>query len=172
MNSKILNMLGMSKLDPMILIGILLLLIIILFIISLVTNSKLKKMTQKYEKFMLGKDMESMEEVIFERFGQIDNMMKETERNTLDIQKIYEQMKKTVQKVGVVKYDAFNEMGGKLSFALVMLDGEDNGFVINAMHSREGCYTYIKEIIHGESYIPLGNEEKEALNQALEKIEI
>ena len=60
-------------------------------------------------------------------------------------------------------------MGGKLSFALVMLDKEDTGFVINAMHSREGCYTYIKEIIRGESYIPLGTEEKEALDKALGK---
>ena len=68
-----------------------------------------------------------------------------------------------------MKYDAFNEMGGKLSFALVLLDKENNGFVMNAMHSREGCYTYIKEIINGESFIALGNEEQEALDKALGK---
>ena len=58
-------------------------------------------------------------------------------------------------------------MGGKLSFALSMLDKENTGFVINAMHSREGCYTYIKEIIKGESYIQLGEEEKEAVDKAV-----
>ena len=58
-------------------------------------------------------------------------------------------------------------MGGKLSFALVMLDKNNTGHVINAMHSREGCYIYIKEIIKGESYIPLGDEEKKALEKAL-----
>lgn len=61
-------------------------------------------------------------------------------------------------------------MGGKLSFALAMLDGKNTGFVLNAMHSREGCYTYIKEIIKGESYIPLGAEEKKALEQAMQII--
>ena len=59
-------------------------------------------------------------------------------------------------------------MGGKLSFALVMLNKKNTGHVINAMHSREGCYIYIKEIIEGESYIPLGEEEKQALAKALE----
>jgi hypothetical protein len=49
-----------------------------------------------------------------------------------------------------------------------MLNKKNTGHVINAMHSREGCYIYIKEIIEGESYIPLGEEEKQALAKALE----
>ena len=48
-----------------------------------------------------------------------------------------------------------------------MLDKSNNGYVINAMHSREGCYTYIKEIVKGESYIALGDEEKKALERAI-----
>ena len=71
------------------------------------------------------------------------------------------------KKVGIVKYDAFNEMGGKLSFALAMLDKSNNGYVINAIHSREGCYTYAKEIVRGESFITLGEEEKKALEKAV-----
>lgn len=50
---------------------------------------------------------------------------------------------------------------------MAMLDAENSGFVLNAIHSREGCYTYIKEIVKGESYIVLGEEEKEALRQAV-----
>ena len=69
--------------------------------------------------------------------------------------------------MGLVKYDAFNEMGGKLSFSLAMLDVKNNGFIINAMHTREGCYTYIKEIIDGNSVIVLSGEEQEALNNAM-----
>ena len=67
----------------------------------------------------------------------------------------------------MVKYDAFHEMGGKLSFSLALLNKEDDGFIINAMHSREGCYTYIKEIIKGNSVIVLSDEEKEALDLAV-----
>ena len=68
---------------------------------------------------------------------------------------------------GIVKYDAFHEMGGELSFALTMLDENNNGWIFNAMHSREGCYTYIKEVVNGESYIELSSEEKECLEKAV-----
>ncbi len=66
-----------------------------------------------------------------------------------------------------MRYDAFHEMGGNLSFALTMLDEDDNGWVLNAMHSREGCYTYIKEVVKGESFIELAEEEKESLERAV-----
>ena len=78
-------------------------------------------------------------------------------------------MKSTFQKVGLVKYDAFHEMGGKLSFSLALLNESNDGFVMNAVHSREGCYTYIKEIIDGNSIIVLADEEKEALEMAMEE---
>ena len=68
----------------------------------------------------------------------------------------------------MVKYDAFQEMGGKLSFSLCLLNEKDDGFIINAMHSREGCYTYIKEIIAGKCVIILSEEEKEALDMAMQ----
>ena len=66
-----------------------------------------------------------------------------------------------------MKYDAFPDVGGRMSFALAMLDQDNTGFVLNAIHSKEGCYTYIKEIVKGESYIVLGEEEKEAMRQAV-----
>lgn len=56
---------------------------------------------------------------------------------------------------------------GKLSFALTMLDNDNNGWILNSMHSRDGCYTYIKEIVRGESYIELSEEEAESLDQAV-----
>ena len=76
-------------------------------------------------------------------------------------------MSGTLMKTGIVKYDAFPDVGGRMSFALAMLDMTNTGFVMNAIHSKEGCYTYIKEIVKGESYIQLGEEEKEALRQAV-----
>ena len=51
--------------------------------------------------------------------------------------------------------------------ALTMLDENDNGWILNAMHSREGCYTYIKEIVRGESYIELSEEEKQCLEKTI-----
>lgn len=76
-------------------------------------------------------------------------------------------MENAYQKMGIVKYDAFNQMGGQLSFSLALLDENNNGFIINSVHSTEGCYSYTKEIKNGESSISLGKEEEEALATAI-----
>lgn len=112
-------------------------------------------------------DAKSLEEKIVSRLDQIDGLAESSEINKGKIEKLENQMNITFQKFGLVKYDAFNEMGGKLSFSLALLNEKNDGFIINAMHSREGCYTYIKEIIAGKSIIVLTSEETEALEMAL-----
>ena len=117
--------------------------------------------------FMRGMDGASLERAFAARFNQMD-ILEENSRNHMEeIRKIKEVQNITLNKVAIVNYDAFKEMGGKLSFALAMLDKENNGFVMNAIHSSDGCYTYVKEIVKGESYVVLGEEEKEALRQAV-----
>ena len=67
----------------------------------------------------------------------------------------------------MIKYDAFNQMGGKLSFALALLNEENDGVVLNSVHSPEGNFTYVKEILEGKSELELAVEEKQALDRAL-----
>ena len=81
---------------------------------------------------------------------------------------IIENLKDTYQRVGIVKYDAFKEMGGKLSFSIALLNDNKTGFILNSVHSSDGCYVYTKEIINGECAISLGEEEKKALMLALQ----
>ena len=150
-------------------IAALLLIFIILTIVNIVQMSKLKK---KYTLFMGGKNAKSLEEVLMKRMDQIDGIAELSSKNEKDIKKIFQTLTFTYQKMGLVKYDAFREMGGKLSFSLAMLDEKDDGFIINAMHSREGCYTYIKEIVSGNSIITLSDEEKEALEMAKHSKEV
>ena len=116
---------------------------------------------------MRGRDGKNLEQSILEKFDELDEITEIAKKNRTDIKELFREMQNNYQKVGIVKYDAFNEMGGKLSFALTLLDGNNSGWVINAMHSREGCYTYIKEIVRGESYIELAEEEAESLEQAI-----
>ena len=89
-------------------------------------------------------------------------------KNRNDIKKIIEELKDTYQRVGIVKYDAFKEMGGKLSFSIALLNDNRSGFILNSVHSSDGCYVYTKEIIDGESPASLGDEEKKALTLALQ----
>ena len=131
-------------------------LLLIMLLINIGMTARLKK---KYKKLL--------EERITGYLEQFDDLIETNYTNKSKIERIEGQMGITFQKIGLVKYDAFNEMGGKLSFSLALLNEKDDGFIINAMHSREGCYTYIKEIIGGKSIIVLASEEKEALDMAL-----
>lgn len=141
--------------------------VVILLIILLVNAVQIHKLKKKYKMFMDGKNAKTLEESIMSRMDQMDYLISSNKKNENDIQTIYKNLKSTFQKVGLVKYDAFQEMGGKLSFSLALLNETNDGFIINAMHSREGCYTYIKEIIDGNSVITLADEEKEALDMAM-----
>ncbi len=164
MESKILEALGV---DLGILIIVLFALILILFILIISVNMKYTRLKSSYNSFMRGKDGKTLEDSIFERFEELDHLTELTLKNRQAIRKVNEDMMSNYQKVGIVKYDAFQEMGGKLSFALTLLDGNNNGYIINSMHSREGCYNYIKEIVKGESYIELSEEESESLDRAI-----
>lgn len=147
----------------------LIVLLIISFILIITTLCKLKNLTKRYEDFMGGRDGRTMEEMIKGKLGEIEDIKLKSFKNGKDIAELFEKMEKTVCKVGLVKYDAFNEMGGKLSFALVMLNEHNTGLSMNSMHGPEGSYVYVKEIINGQSYIALGDEEQKALDIALDK---
>lgn len=164
MESTILSRLGI---DPAFIFLFLIILIIALFALYVNVSMKYDRLKNSYNSFMRGKDGKTLEESILSKFSEIDGLAKLTKQNRQDVKDIYRKMEKDFKKLGIVKYDAFNEMGGKLSFALAMLDGNNSGWVINAMHSREGCYTYIKEIVKGESYVELAEEEAEALDRAI-----
>ena len=141
--------------------------VLFMFLLLLINMVKMSNLRKKYKKFMGDTDAKSLEEKIVDRLDQIDGLVESNENNKGKIEKIEKHMNVTFQKFGLVKYDAFNEMGGKLSFSLALLNEKNDGFIINAMHSREGCYTYIKEIIAGKSIIVLTAEETEALDMAL-----
>ena len=155
---------------------VLLYLVIVLLIMQVVfigivinLQMKHKRMQAKYQIFMSGKDGKSLEKGFLEQFKTVEKLERAVKQNTRDIDTIYKRMKTHYQKIGIVRYDAFQEMGGNLSFVLTMLDENNNGWVFNAMHSREGCYTYIKEIVKGESYMELGEEERESLKKAMKQ---
>jgi Na+-transporting methylmalonyl-CoA/oxaloacetate decarboxylase gamma subunit len=156
--------LGISTDYVIIGLAALVLIMMILLIVFIVQMSKLKK---RYKIFMNGKNAKSLEDTLIYRLEQVDELIEANASNERNIDAIFKNMKGCFQKIGLVKYDAFNEMGGKLSFSLCLLNENNTGFVINAMHSREGCYTYVKEIIDGNSIIQLADEEEQALEQAL-----
>lgn len=142
--------------------------VVILLILTLVNIVQMRKLKKNYRIFMSGKTAKNLEDTLIKRLDEVDSLIASNSKNEELIRVLSQNMKYTYQKMGLIKYDAFHEMGGKLSFSLAMLDVRNNGFIINAMHTREGCYTYIKEIVDGNSIIVLSEEEQEALKRAME----
>ena len=145
----------------------LVILVVLLLILVIVTMTKLRRLDRKYDYFMRGKDAETLEDIIMDEIDELRDLRAEDRSNKDSIRTLNRNFRASFQKYGVVKYNAFKGMGGNLSFALAVLDYTNSGFVMNCVHSREGCYLYIKEVDMGQTDIVLGNEEQEALEQAL-----
>lgn len=168
MNYNLLNEMGFGNFDlTYLFIGIFVLLIILL-ILMIAQMVRLSKLIKRYKKFMGGKNAKSLEKDIVGLYEDNKFLKTSMEKNKKDIQTLYRKFEGAFQKVGIVKYDAFNQMGGQLSFSLALLDENDNGFILNSVHSTEGCYSYTKEIKGGLCEISLGDEEKQALDIAMD----
>lgn len=165
MDSSLLDSIGIS--DPGVPIVILFVMVIILLVLLVFLLIRYNQLNVSYQMFMKGRKAESLEEEIGALFDDISNLKTSTEKNRKDIRKMIENLRECYQRVGIVKYDAFKEMGGKLSFSVALLNDNETGFIINSIHSSEGCYVYTKEIVNGECAISLGDEEKKALTLAL-----
>lgn len=153
--------------DSEIIIIILLILVVFLLVRSISYNMRLSRLERRYKIFMKGSDAQSLEKVFVRKFAQIDRLYEAKEDHDHDILFLKKNMEKMFNKYGVEKYDAFDDVGGKLSFALALLDKENTGLILNAVHSRDNCFLYLKEIVKGESYVMLSQEEVEALRKAV-----
>lgn len=168
MNSNIFNAIGLGALDPALLFIIMFVLTIVLIVLVVLQGKKIKTLEKKYNKFMQGKEAGSLEDEIVGLFHDNRLIRSENEKNRKDIIDINRRLRTSFQKIGLEKYDAFSHDGGKLSFALCMLDESDNGFLLNSVHNSDGMnYSYSKEIKAGIADVELSKDEKKALDKAL-----
>ena len=162
------NILGV---DAGILFLLLLALVIILAFITVIMSIRLSRLTKKYQLFMKGKNGASLEKAFADKFDALSRLSVQSGSNKEIAERLQKQVGSMLTHYGIVKYDAFDDVGGKMSFALAMLDDTSSGFILNTIHSRDNCFQYIKEIVNGESYIMLSEEEIEALNRAIDNKE-
>ena len=153
--------------DTSLLIILLVILNVILIFIVIGNNVRLSRLEKKYKMFMKGTDAQSLEKSFARKFTQIDRLFEKSEDYEHDINQIKNNLHTMFSKYGVEKHDAFEDVGGKLSFTLAMLDKDNSGLILNAVHSRDNCFLYLKEIVKGESFVMLSQEEVEALRKAV-----
>ncbi len=147
---------------------LLLVMVVILFIKNGRLNDEVRTMNSRLSRFMRGSDAVSMENDIVQMYSDHMKMEQDIKNNRESIFALQEQLQQAIQRVGIVKYDAFSQMGGNLSFALALLDNDNNGIVLNTVQSTDGCYSYSKIITNGRPDVELGKEEREALGKAMQ----
>ena len=143
MEGSILNNLGF---DPVYLLIASAVLTLILLVVTVLCLINMRKLYRRYDLFMRGKDAETMENMIVDQMNAIIDLQSQDRYNKDSIRTANKNSRAAFQKIGIVKYNAFKGMGGNLSFALALLDYTNTGFVLNSVHSREGCYLYLKDV--------------------------
>ena len=154
-----------TDLVTLITLGVILLLLILVIVLFV----KLSGVNRRMNAFTNGEDGRSLEESFRKKFENMDFINAKLSEIDGRLEGIDRNLMITFQRYSIVKYDAFDSAGGQLSFVFCLLTKDDNGFIINTVHSNseEGYFSYLKEVKNGSATMELSNEERQALEQAL-----
>ena len=120
---------------------------------------------------MSGEDGISVERKLSVEVKELREMTQAAEQMIQQQEILFQAQNQSFQKIGLVKYDAFDDTGDKLSFSLTVMDGMNNGFVLSSLVGRENSRIYSKRIIGGQCKEALSSEEAESINLALQSRE-
>lgn len=134
----------------------LLLLIIILFV-------RISKLNKKYKAFMTGEDGKSLESQVQKNYNLMKTIELKQQQQELDLLDMSDHVDECASRMNLIKYNAFKDMGGQMSFVLTVLNEKKNGYILNCMHSNNGSYIYAKEVKRGQCDVELSKEEEESL---------
>ncbi|HPZ92289.1 MAG TPA: DUF4446 family protein [Bacillota bacterium] len=155
---------GLIVEDPM---NILIVLFIAATAFFIVLNFQLSKVLRTYRKLLDGVQGENLEKVLGEYVKRIERAERKQEALEDFIEDVHRQSQRYLQGVGVVRFDAFDDIGGRQSFALALLNGKGDGLVITSLYGREESRVYAKPIKGGASEYALSKEEETAVQEAL-----
>jgi len=143
--------------------------ILILLILYIMNTIKLSKLRNSYKQFMkrLGKG-DSIDEMLKKYIESVENVQKQTNELASYCNKLDTEKGRCLQKVGLVRYNAFKDTGSDLSFTLAILDEYNNGIVLNGIYSREMSNIYAKPVENGKSTYTWTEEERQAIKKAME----
>lgn len=142
-------------------------LIILLIIYCVILTVRLNGLTKKYNFFMRGEDGVSLERKLAVEIKEIRDLSDSLEGLFHEQEYLKMTQQHTFQKIGFVKYNAFDNIGNELSFSLTLLDGNNNGVVISSLYGRNESRIFSKPIMAGKSIANLSQEELESLHDAL-----
>jgi hypothetical protein len=145
----------------------LLVVVIILLLTEILNRVEINRLERKYKKMMKGTHGKSIEEMVIEYNGKVDESLQTAKNIEAAYSSIDTRLKNSIQKFSVVRYRAFDDVGSDLSFSIALLDEKNDGVVITGIYGRNECTTFAKPIENGISKYDLSDEEKLSIKNAI-----
>ena len=142
-------------------------LVIIMYGIIINLWMNLSYLKKRYRKMMTGVDGANLERMLIGHIDEVKQVVEENRRIDAENQRISALLQRAITRVGVVRFRAFDDMGSDLSYAVALLDAENNGVILSSIFGREDSRSYVKPIQAGQSSYTLTEEEQQALHQAM-----
>lgn len=137
------------------------------FLILLILNIRTRKKLLRYKQQVEKTTNSSIEKGILNVSNKLNEIDNTNEKIKLVNSKILEKQLRSIQKVNVKRYNAFDNVGSNQSFSICMLDDRNNGFILSSIYANGSSISYLKPIEKGSSFIKLSEEEEEVLNKSL-----
>ncbi len=141
--------------------------IIILFVSLALLQSKFNRTQRRFKELLQSKSGQDLESLLIDHTRERLEFKAQLEGALTRVDKLEGRMEKAKRHIGLVKYDAFDDVGGKQSFALAIYDDRGDGVVVSSVLGRTDCRVYCKPIAGGKSERNLSNEEQQAILEAV-----
>ncbi|WP_040572584.1 DUF4446 family protein [Selenomonas flueggei] len=145
------------------------LLILVLLILVICTMVRLSSMNSRYRAMMRGSTKDDLEGMLIQHVRKVEEVEAVNVRILEENELIRQFIRQTLVRVASVRFRAFEDMGGDLSYAVALLDANNDGVIFSSIFAREDSRSYIKPIKNGSSEYPLSDEEKSVLQEAMAK---
>jgi hypothetical protein len=141
--------------------------VVVLAGIAVVQGRRIARLGRRLDGLARGADGRTLEAVLAANLDQAERVGREVDQLVTRSAAVESDLKTALQRVGMVRFNPFEETGGNQSFALAVLDPQGNGFVISSLHARSGTRIYGKALWAGRAETALSIEETEAVRLAL-----
>lgn len=141
--------------------------LIILLVLNIISQIRISKIKKRYNEFTRGIKGVNVEELLIKTGEELRDIHVDMNVMEQKIESMNTKLSFAIQKVGIVRYNAFADMGSDLSFSIALLDSFNNGIVITSIYGREYTTVYGKPIKFGKSVYPLSVEEMQAIDRAM-----
>ncbi len=145
---------------------------IFLSVVALLTaalaHSEFAKARRMYRVFMTGTDQGNLEQVLLAQAARLEHLEQERQSQGKQLWEVEQKLAQAIQKVGMVRFNAFSDVGGEMSFAIALLDAQGSGVVVSSIYGRAEARVYAKPVVKGGTSSSLSKEERAAIEQAIE----